>query len=115
MPFEPVDPKVSFPHLEERILAFWKQADVFHRSLAAREGAPRWVFYEGPPTANAQPGIHHVEPRTFKDVFPRFKTMTGHYVERKGGWDCHGLPVEIEVEKEIGTTGKKDIEAFGVA
>ena len=115
MPFEPVDPKVSFPHLEERILAFWKQADVFHRSLVAREGAPRWVFYEGPPTANAQPGIHHVEPRTFKDVFPRFKTMTGHYVERKGGWDCHGLPVEIEVEKEIGTTGKKDIEAFGVA
>ena len=87
MPFEPVDPKVSFPHLEERILAFWKQADVFHRSLVAREGAPRWVFYEGPPTANAQPGIHHVEPRTFKDVFPRFKTMTGHYVERKGGWD----------------------------
>ena len=115
MPFEPVDPKVSFPRLEERILAFWKDADGFHRSLAAREGAPRWIFYEGPPTANAQPGIHHVEPRTFKDVFPRFKTMTGHYVERKGGWDCHGLPVEIEVEKEIGTTGKKDIEAFGVA
>src|SRR4029078_2697466 len=82
MPFEPVDPKVSFPHLEERILALWKQADVFHRSLVAREGAPRWVFYEGPPTANAQPGIHHVEPRTFKDVFPRFKTMTRHSGER---------------------------------
>src|SRR6188474_364633 len=67
------------------------------------------------PTANGKPGIHHVEPRTFKDVYPRYKTMTGHLVPRKGGWDCHGLPVEIEVEKEIGTTGKRDIEAFGIA
>ena len=115
MPFEPVDPKANFPELERRILGFWRDADVFARSVALREGGPRWVFYEGPPTANAKPGLHHVEPRTFKDVFPRFKTMTGHFVERKGGWDCHGLPVEIEVEKEIGTTGKRDIEAFGVA
>jgi isoleucyl-tRNA synthetase len=115
MPFEPVDPKVSFPDLERRILGFWDDADVFARSTALRSGGPRWVFYEGPPTANAKPGLHHVEPRTFKDVFPRFKTMTGHFVERKGGWDCHGLPVEIEVEKEIGTSGKRDIEAFGVA
>ena len=76
---------------------------------------PTWLFYEGPPTANGKPGIHHVEPRTFKDVYPRYKTMTGHLVRRKGGWDCHGLPVELEVEKEIGTTGKRDIEAFGVA
>ena len=74
-----------------------------------------WIFYEGPPTANGKPGVHHVEPRTFKDVYPRFKTMTGHLVPRKGGWDCHGLPVELEVEKEIGTTGKRDIEAFGIA
>src|SRR4029079_489650 len=81
----------------------------------ARADAPRWQFYEGPPTANGKPGIHHVEPRTFKDVYPRYKTMTGHLVPRKGGWDCHGLPVEIEVEKEIGTTGKRDIEAYGVA
>ena len=113
--FEPVDPKVRFPELEEQILAWWDEADVFRRSLELREGAPTWIFYEGPPTANGKPGIHHVEPRTFKDVYPRYKTMTGHLVRRKGGWDCHGLPVELEVEKEIGTTGKKDIEAFGVA
>jgi isoleucyl-tRNA synthetase len=115
MPFEPVDPKVSFPALEERVIARWKDADVFHRSLELRRDAPEWIFYEGPPTANGKPGIHHVEPRTFKDVYPRFKTMTGHLVHRKGGWDCHGLPVELEVEKEIGTTGKRDIEAFGIA
>ncbi|MGZ8578143.1 MAG: isoleucine--tRNA ligase [Actinomycetota bacterium] len=114
-PFETVDTKVSFPALEESILAWWKESEVFRRSLALREGAPEWIFYEGPPTANGRPGIHHVEPRTFKDVYPRYKTMTGHLVHRKGGWDCHGLPVELEVEKEIGTTGKKDIEAFGIA
>jgi isoleucyl-tRNA synthetase len=113
--FETVDPKVRFPELEEQILAWWDEADVFRRSLAQREGSPMWTFYEGPPTANGKPGIHHVEARTFKDIYPRFKTMTGHLVPRKGGWDCHGLPVEIEVEKQIGTTGKKDIEAFGVA
>ena len=113
-PFEPVDPKVSFPELERRILGFWHEAGVFHRSLEQRAGAPEWVFYEGPPTANGKPGIHHVEPRTFKDIFPRYKTMTGHFVRRKAGWDCHGLPVELEVEKEIGTTGKRDIEAFGI-
>jgi isoleucyl-tRNA synthetase len=115
MAFEPVDAKVDFPELERDILAFWKEHDVFHASLAARADAPLWMFYEGPPTANGKPGVHHVEPRTFKDVFPRFKTMTGHLVPRKGGWDCHGLPVELEVEKEIGTTGKRDIEAFGIA
>ena len=113
--YDPVDPKVSFPELEERILAWWGEADIFARSLRARADAPTWLFYEGPPTANGKPGIHHVEPRTFKDVYPRYKTMTGHLVRRKGGWDCHGLPVELEVEKEIGTTGKRDIEAFGVA
>jgi isoleucyl-tRNA synthetase len=115
MGFEPVDPKVSFPELERRVLERWKEREVFTRSLAQREGAPIWVFYEGPPTANGRPGVHHVESRTFKDVYPRFKTMTGHFVPRKGGWDCHGLPVELEVEKEIGTTGKRDIEAFGIA
>ena len=113
--FEPVDTKASFPELEREILAFWKEHDVFNASLARREGAPLWMFFEGPPTANGRPGVHHVEPRTFKDVYPRFKTMTGHLVPRKGGWDCHGLPVELEVEKEIGTTGKRDIEAFGIA
>jgi isoleucyl-tRNA synthetase len=114
-PFEPVDPKVSFPELERRILGFWREADVFHRQLEQRKDGPLWVFYEGPPTANGRPGIHHVEPRTFKDVYPRFKAMTGHHVPRKGGWDCHGLPVELEVEKEIGTKSKRDIEAFGIA
>ncbi|MGH2528311.1 MAG: isoleucine--tRNA ligase [Actinomycetota bacterium] len=113
--FEAVDPKVSFPHLEQRILEFWRRADVFAKSLKAREGAPEWVFYEGPPTANGKPGIHHTESRTFKDIYPRFKTMTGHLVPRKAGWDCHGLPVELEVEKEIGTKTKRDIEAFGIA
>jgi isoleucyl-tRNA synthetase len=112
--FEPVDVRVSFPELEQEILAFWREADIFHRSLRQRDGAPEWVFYEGPPTANGKPGLHHVEPRTFKDVFPRFKTMTGHSVPRKGGWDCHGLPVELEIEKEIGTKTKRDIEAFGI-
>ena len=113
--FRPVDPKVRFPELEERILAFWDEADVFRRSLEQREGAPEWVFYDGPPTANAKPHIGHAVTRTFKDVYPRYRTMTGHLVHRKAGWDCHGLPVEIEVEKEIGTSGKRDIEAFGVA
>ena len=113
--FEPVDAKVNFPELEQGILSFWREADVFARSLQQREGAPRWTFYEGPPTANGKPGLHHVESRTFKDIYPRFKTMTGHYAPRKGGWDCHGLPIELEIEKEIGTTGKRDIEAFGVA
>ena len=113
--FQAVDPRVHFPELEARVLGFWREARVFERSLELRDGAPGWVFYEGPPTANGKPGIHHVEPRTFKDVYPRFKTMTGHFVRRKAGWDCHGLPVELEVEKEIGTTGKRDIEAFGIA
>jgi isoleucyl-tRNA synthetase len=113
--FEPVDPKVSFPELERRILRFWDEGDIFAKSLKAREGAPEWVFYEGPPTANGKPGIHHTEARAFKDLFPRYKTMTGHSVRRKAGWDCHGLPVELEVEKEIGTKTKRDIEAFGIA
>jgi isoleucyl-tRNA synthetase len=113
--FEPVDPKVRFPDLEQGILAFWREANVFHRQLEARADGPLWVFYEGPPTANGRPGLHHTESRTFKDVYPRFKAMTGHHVPRKGGWDCHGLPVELEVEKTIGTRTKRDIEAFGIA
>ena len=113
--FDPVEAQVNFPELEHRVLEFWREADVFGRQLAAGAGKPEWVFYDGPPTANARPHIGHAVTRTFKDIFPRFKTMTGHYVHRKAGWDCHGLPVEIEVEREIGTTGKRDIEAFGVA
>jgi len=113
--FEPVDTKVSFPELEQTILTFWRDVDVFHRQLEQRKDGPLWVFYEGPPTANGKPGIHHTESRTFKDIYPRFKAMTGHHVPRKAGWDCHGLPVELEVEKEIGTKTKRDIEAFGIA
>ncbi len=113
--YRPVDPGQSFPDLEHVVLARWRERDVFHESLRRREGSPQWVFYEGPPTANGRPGSHHVLSRVFKDVFPRFKTMRGHYVPRKGGWDCHGLPVELEIEKELGMQSKEDIERFGVA
>ncbi|HZA27406.1 MAG TPA: isoleucine--tRNA ligase [Actinomycetota bacterium] len=113
--YRPVGPNVDLPALEQEILEFWREARIFEKSLEATRGGPEWVFYEGPPTANGKPGIHHVESRTFKDIYPRFKTMTGHFVPRKGGWDCHGLPVELEVEKEIGTRTKRDIEEFGIA
>nr|MBA3728976.1 class I tRNA ligase family protein [Actinomycetota bacterium] len=113
--YRPVDPRVDLPTLEGTILEFWRTRRIFHKSLDLRRGAPEWVFYEGPPTANGKPGIHHVEARTFKDLYPRFKTMTGHFVNRKAGWDCHGLPVELQIEKEIGTKNKRDIEAFGIA
>ncbi len=108
--YRPVSSQVSFPEIEARILARWSDLDVFHRSMEARSEKPEWIFYEGPPTANAKPGIHHVEARTFKDLFCRFQSMRGHYVHRKAGWDCHGLPVEIEVEKELGITQKREIE-----
>jgi isoleucyl-tRNA synthetase len=113
--FEPVDPKQSFPELEERVLARWREEDVFARSLAARAEAPVWSFYEGPPTANGRPGSHHVLARVFKDVYPRYKTMCGFRVPRKAGWDCHGLPVELEVEKQLGISSKQEIEEFGIA
>ncbi len=108
-------PQVDLPALEHDVLARWARDDVFARSLAQTEGGEPWVFYEGPPTANGKPGTHHVEARVFKDLFPRFKTMQGRHVPRKGGWDCHGLPVELAVEKELGFSGKPDIEAYGVA
>ncbi len=110
-----MDPKQSFPELEERILERWRERDVFQRSFTGRAGAPLWSFYEGPPTANGRPGSHHVLARVFKDIYPRFKTMTGHQVPRKAGWDCHGLPVELEVERELGITSKEEIEEFGIA
>ena len=111
---EPVDPKQSFPELEERVLERWRERDVFDRSLANREGAEVWSFYEGPPTANGRPGSHHVLARVFKDVYPRYRTMCGYRVPRKAGWDCHGLPVEIEVEKELGISSKQEIEEYGI-
>jgi isoleucyl-tRNA synthetase len=113
--FQPVDPKQSFPELEERVLARWREEDVFARSLQARADAPVWSFYEGPPTANGRPGSHHVLARVFKDVYPRYKTMCGFRVPRKAGWDCHGLPVELEVEKQLGISSKQEIEEFGIA
>jgi len=113
--YRPVPPQVDLPAMEREILDFWREHDTFARSLAQTEGGEPWTFYEGPPTANGQPGVHHVEARVFKDVFPRFKTMQGRHVVRKAGWDCHGLPVEIAVEKELGFSGKPDIEAYGVA
>jgi isoleucyl-tRNA synthetase len=113
--FSPVDTKQSFPELEERVLARWRQDDVFARQIANREGAEIWSFYEGPPTANGRPGSHHVLARVFKDVYPRYKAMCGYQVPRKAGWDCHGLPVELEVEKQLGISSKQEIEEFGIA
>ena len=107
--------QIDLPSMEAGILDFWSQNQIFEKSVANRNGAPRWSFYEGPPTANGKPGTHHIEARVFKDLFPRFQTMKGKQVIRKAGWDCHGLPVEIAVEKELGFTGKADIEKFGVA
>jgi isoleucyl-tRNA synthetase len=113
--FKPVDAKQSFPELEERVLERWRERDVFRRSLAQRADAEVWSFYEGPPTANGRPGSHHVLSRVFKDIYPRYRTMRGFRVPRKAGWDCHGLPVELEVERELGISSKAEIEAFGIA
>ena len=107
--------QIDLPAMEMGVLDFWTQNQVFEKSVENRNGAARWSFYEGPPTANGKPGTHHIEARVFKDLFPRFQTMKGKQVIRKAGWDCHGLPVEIAVEKELGFTGKADIEKFGVA
>jgi isoleucyl-tRNA synthetase len=114
VPFEPVAAALDLVALEESVLTRWDTDDVFAESLRRRHGAPEWVFYEGPPTANGRPGIHHVWARLFKDLYPRFHTMRGRHVARKGGWDCHGLPVEVEVEKELGIHNKHEIEAFGI-
>jgi isoleucyl-tRNA synthetase len=113
--FGPVDPQLDLVALEHRALERWRTQDVLGEVVRLRAGSPRWVFFEGPPTANARPGLHHVWPRAFKDLFIRYQTMRGHDVPRKGGWDCHGLPVEIEVEKELGISNKHEIEAFGIA
>ncbi|MBV8160592.1 MAG: isoleucine--tRNA ligase [Acidimicrobiia bacterium] len=115
MTYGPVDPQLDLVELEHRVQARWQAHDVLDTVAQLRTGASPWVFYEGPPTANARPGLHHVWPRAFKDLFIRFQTMRGHAVPRKGGWDCHGLPVEIEVEKELGISNKHEIEAFGIA
>jgi isoleucyl-tRNA synthetase len=113
--FRPVSSKVNFPQLENNILSFWKEHHIFEKSLETRRGATQFTLYEGPPTANGSPGIHHVLSRVFKDVIPRYKTMKGYYAPRKGGWDTHGLPVELEIEKMLGFSSKAQIEEYGVA
>jgi isoleucyl-tRNA synthetase len=113
--FRPVSSKVNFPQLENNILSFWKEHQIFEKSLETRRGATQFILYEGPPTANGSPGIHHVLSRVFKDVIPRYKTMKGYYAPRKGGWDTHGLPVELEIEKMLGFSSKAQIEEYGVA
>jgi isoleucyl-tRNA synthetase len=114
--YQPLSPHVDLPALDKQVIDFWSTQKVFRRTLeqTAQTGL-RWTFYEGPPTANGMPGTHHIEARVFKDVFPRYRTMRGYHVPRMAGWDCHGLPVELAVEKELGFTGKPDIEAYGIA
>jgi len=111
----PLPPHVDLPALEQRVLQRWRDRDVFARTLAQTADGDPYVVFEGPPTANGHPGVHHVEARVFKDLFPRYQTMRGRSVPRRAGWDCHGLPVELAVEKELGFTRKSDIEAYGVA
>jgi len=113
--FKPVSPKLDVTSMEEEVLKFWKQKEIFRKTVEQRMDGPEYVFYEGPPTANGKPGVHHVLARAFKDMFPRYKIMRGYHVSRRGGWDTHGLPVEIEVEKRHGFTNKQDIEAYGIA
>jgi isoleucyl-tRNA synthetase len=115
LPFPELPPVVDLPAIEREVLARWRHGRLFERSLDQTSAGRPWTFYEGPPTANGMPGVHHVEARVFKDLFPRFKTMQGFHVPRQGGWDCHGLPVEVAVEQELGVSGKKEIEAYGIA
>ena len=114
MAFEKVSPQVDFPKLEREVLNLWEKTEAFEKSVERRPKERPFVFYEGPPTANGRPGFHHALARAFKDLIPRYKTMQGYRVERKGGWDTHGLPVELQVEKELGLSGKDDIERYGV-
>jgi isoleucyl-tRNA synthetase len=113
--FKPVNPKVDIQKLEKEQQDFWREKRIFQRSMEEREGSPKYVTYEGPPTVNGTPGVHHVLARAFKDIFPRYKTMRGYYALRKGGWDTHGLPVELAIEKELGFTSKRQIEEYGIA
>ena len=112
--FKAVSSRVSFPEVDASVLKHWKEKDVFQRTTTEREDAPLFMLFEGPPTANGSPGIHHVLARVFKDVICRYRTMKGYRCLRKGGWDTHGLPVELEVEKELGLSTKRDIEDYGI-
>ena len=112
--FKSISPKLNVTSMEENVLKFWKQHEIFKKTVEQRVGGPEYVFYEGPPTANGKPGVHHVLARAFKDMFPRYKIMRGFHVSRRGGWDTHGLPVEIEVEKQLGFNNKQQIEEYGI-
>jgi isoleucyl-tRNA synthetase len=113
--FKQVNSRLDITKMEESILQFWKKDDIFHQSILQREGKPDYVFFEGPPTANGKPGVHHILSRAFKDIFPRYRAMRGYHILRRGGWDTHGLPVEIEVEKKLGFNNKQQIENYGIA
>jgi len=112
--FKPVSSRVSFPQMEEAILTMWKKGKTFARSVAARKGGPSFILYDGPPTVNGSPAVHHVFMSVFKDVIPRYKTMKGYYAPRIAGWDTHGLPVELEVEKQLDFSSKTQIEEYGI-
>ncbi len=113
--YKPVDPKINFPKMEEEIIRFWEDNHIFEKSIRQREGWEEFIFYDGPPFATGFPHFGHFVPGTVKDIIPRYQAMKGKKVERRFGWDCHGLPVEYEMEKELGISGKKEIEKFGIA
>jgi len=115
MMFKEIDVKEKANEFEARINKYWEENGIAKKSENFREGAPKYIFFEGPPTANGMPGIHHAISRTLKDTVCRYKTMKGFQVKRKAGWDTHGLPVEIEVQKQLGISDKKEIESFGIA
>jgi isoleucyl-tRNA synthetase len=112
--FKPVGSRISFPQMEEAVLALWQQGDIFRRSIESRQGGPDFILYDGPPTVNGSPALHHVFMSVFKDVIPRYKVMKGFYAPRIAGWDTHGLPVELEIEKQLGFSSKKEIEEYGI-
>ena len=112
--YEKVNPNLDFVEREKEVIDFWKKNDVFHKSIEKTEGGEEFSFYDGPPTANGKPHIGHILTRVMKDIIPRYKTMKGYHVLRKAGWDTHGLPVELEVEKKLGMDGKQDIEKYGI-
>jgi isoleucyl-tRNA synthetase len=114
-PYKPIEAKVNFPKLEEEILKFWQDNNIFEKSVSRREGSPEFVFYDGPPFATGLPHFGHFVPSTIKDIIPRYRTMKGNFVERRFGWDCHGLPVEALIEKELNLNSKTDIEKYGIA
>ena len=112
--YQKVDASLNFVEREKEVTKLWKENNVFQRSISEREGCPTYMFFDGPPTANGKPHIGHVLTRVIKDMIPRYRTMKGYQVPRMAGWDTHGLPVELEVEKAIGINGKDQIEAYGI-